>query len=156
MTDRQTWPWWKKRNNPTPAREPLVRYLQVQVKVQVVRLGQSHVRASRLIPPSDQWDRRRNDHKIPRAGAQLGKSSIITWGEKSSSSLLSLSLSYHTYHKHAERKGTNEKKRLCWCLSLIPTHYTLHSNLKEVPVGRQNNAIANVSAPVRSEANKIK
>lgn len=44
----------KKRNNPTPAREPLVRYLQVKVKVQVVRLGQSHVRASRYIPPSDQ------------------------------------------------------------------------------------------------------
>lgn len=44
----------KKRNNPTPAREPLVRYLQVKVKVQVVRLGQSHVRAARYIPPSDQ------------------------------------------------------------------------------------------------------
>lgn len=39
---------------PSPAREPLVRYLQVKVKVQVVRLGQSHVRAARYIPPSDQ------------------------------------------------------------------------------------------------------
>lgn len=44
----------KKRNNPTPAREPLVRYLQVKVKVQVVRLGHSHVRAARYVPPSDQ------------------------------------------------------------------------------------------------------
>lgn len=52
MTDRQTdvalkEKKQKKRNNPTPAREPLVRYLQVKVKVQVVRLGQSHVRAAR-------------------------------------------------------------------------------------------------------------
>lgn len=43
-----------KEKTPSPAREPLVRYLQVKVKVQVVRLGQSHVRAARLIPPSDQ------------------------------------------------------------------------------------------------------
>lgn len=50
VTDRQTdvaLMKEKKRNNPTPAREPLVRYLQVKVKVQVVKLGQSHVSAAR-------------------------------------------------------------------------------------------------------------
>lgn len=56
----------------------------------------------------------------PARGAQLGKSSIITWGEKSSSSL-----SLSRYHKHAERKGTNEKKETL--LVFESDSYTLHT-----------------------------
>jgi len=43
-------------------------------------------------------------------------------------SALSISLISHISQTRGKKRN-KRKKRLCWCLSLIPTHYTLHSNL---------------------------
>lgn len=82
---------------PSPAREPLVRYLQVKVNVKAMS------EPGISLHPISETD----EEMTTRSRARSPAWKIINhhMGEKSSS----LYLSHITYHIHAGRKGTNEK-----------------------------------------------
>lgn len=94
---------WKLSLFPTlsPAREPLVRYLQV--KVQVRAMSEPGISLHPISETDEEMTTR------SRARSQLGKSSIITWGKN-----LLLSISHHISHtrgkKRNKRKSVKEKK----------------------------------------------